>query len=89
MDAKTSETIQICPASLFFNTLIVLFGPEPKQFLHESPNYLRPVLFISSSESNEEVAFNQLQHRAHYRLVFQEQPKLGLSKASVAYTSDE
>jgi len=86
MDSKISEAAQTCPASLFYNTLIVIFAPEPKQFLHESPDYLRPALFLSDGDNNEEVAFSQLQHRNHYRLVFQEQSKNGLSKASVAYT---
>ena len=34
-----------CPASLFYQTLILLLAPEPKQFLVNSlENYLKPVL---------------------------------------------
>lgn len=34
-----------CPASLFYQTLILMFAPEPKQFLIDSLEYyLKPLL---------------------------------------------
>ena len=40
-----------CPASLFYQTLILLFAPEPKQFLIDSLEYyLKPILIEVESQ---------------------------------------
>ncbi len=71
---KSDTQIRTCPASLFYQTLILLFAPEPKTFLLESSQYQRPALYelIVGGEKSEEVPFNKLQHRTHYTLVFEQ-----------------
>lgn len=50
-DVQAAPPLKQCPASLFYQILIVLFAPEPKQFLVESKSYLRPTLFDKTSFS--------------------------------------
>lgn len=59
---KSDTLVRSCPASLFYQTLILLFAAEPKTFLLDSPVYRRPALYesYSSSEKSEEVPFNKL-----------------------------
>jgi hypothetical protein len=59
---KSDTQVRTCPASLFYQTLILLFAPEPKTFLLESPDYKRPALyeFMNGVEKSEEVYFSKL-----------------------------
>ena len=71
MGSTKDSSGAVCPANLFYHTLIALFAPEPKTFLVESPAYLRPILFLAEADDTE-IPFAQLQHRTHYRLRFVE-----------------
>lgn len=43
------QKLKQCPASLFYQTLILLFSPNPV-FLVEAHNYLKPVLYLKDTE---------------------------------------
>ena len=60
-----------CPASLFYQTLILLLAPEPKQFLVDAlETYLKPVLVeVGASKVTE---FHSLKHGAYYNLFFEQ-----------------
>ena len=59
-----------CPASLFYQTLILLFAPEPKHFLVDSINlYLKPKLVEVGSRDVTE--FHNLRHATYYNLSFE------------------
>ena len=87
----------MCPATLFEQTLILLFAMEPKQFLIEASDYLRPALFFEDQNNfdtdwhaEQEVKFWQLEHRSHYRIKFFSKNNLkSKTKKPIAYLSDD
>ena len=84
---KSDFVQRSCPASLFYQVLILIFSPEPKTYLLDSKQYLRPALYerFEGDKISEEVPFSKLTHRAHYMLIF-EQPSENEVVKTVAYS---
>jgi hypothetical protein len=68
LDLSNESPVE-CPVSVFYQTLILLFAPEPKIFLVNDERYLKPILY-TDTEQTQVVAYKELKHRGQYKLKF-------------------
>ncbi|CDW85008.1 UNKNOWN [Stylonychia lemnae] len=72
---KNQERLQSqCPASLFYNLLILLFQNSPKCFEIESECYQKP--YLIDPLTNQRVSFNQIRHRYYYIVDFEDKQNI-------------
>ena len=83
METVAGVTVKRCPASLFQNLLILLFGSEDCHYLVDHPSYKKPKL---TDSDNAQVSSNlkTLQHGTQYNIDFEQ-----ISEESPSLSSDQ